>query len=178
MRYNARKEFIMKKIAGLFLATLLLALSCMFVFSSCSNKIDITFVQEGQENIVKTIKKGESLTDIPTPVSKDGYTIVWDVTEFENLNNSLTVNAVETPNQYTITYEVEPGVLTETTQVVTFDSNVVYYKPLKTAPNSEFGGWKIKGTETVLTDGVYKIASDVTLVFADWISIDDWSENR
>ena len=88
----------MKKIAGLLLAVLLLTLSCVCVFTSCSNKVDITFVQSGQEDVVVTIKKGESLEDIPDPAQKTGYTVVWDVTDFSNIDEDLTVNAVETPN--------------------------------------------------------------------------------
>ena len=38
----------------------------------------ITFIQEGQSDVVKTLKKGETLTDVPVPVSAAGYDIVWD----------------------------------------------------------------------------------------------------
>lgn len=167
----------MKKIAGLLLAVLLLTLCCVCVFTSCSNKIDITFVQSGQEDVVVTIKKGESLEDIPNPAQKTGYTVVWDVTDFSNIDEDLTVNAVETPNEYTIYYKVAELInISAKSQKVTFGDNVVLLKPSNTPPSHKFGGWKIEGTDTVLADGVYDVASDVTLV-PEWVP-DEWSENE
>lgn len=86
-----------------FFIILALLISCVFVFSSCGGKtpqnsdtgtnIDtgtntdtekveleeytVTFVQEGFANVVKTVKKGESLTDIPAPQSEEGYIVKW-----------------------------------------------------------------------------------------------------
>ena len=98
--------------------------------------------------------------------------------DFKNINEDLTVNAVETPNEYTIYYEVSGAiVISATSQKVTFDSNVVLIKPSTTPTDHVFGGWKIKGTETVLSDGVYNIAGDVTLI-PIWKAGGDWSENR
>ena len=74
----------MKKLAGL-LAVMILTLSMACLFTSCSNKIKVSFVQDGQTTIVKTIDKGQTLTDIPAPVQKTGYTVSWEVADFSNL---------------------------------------------------------------------------------------------
>lgn len=166
----------MKKIAG-FLATIILMLSLTCLFSSCSDEIKITFVQEGQKNIVKTVSVGESLTDIPIPVSKDGYSITWDVNNFSNIQESLIVNAIVTPNNYTIYYEVSDFVsITAKSQTVTFNANTVLYRPTHVFSTVEFVCWKIKDKDVVFSDGVYNIVGDVTLV-ADWHIVDDseWS---
>lgn len=57
----------------------------------------ITFIQEGQSDVVKTLKKGETLTDVPVPVSAAGYDIVWDKTDFSDVSENVTVTAVKTP---------------------------------------------------------------------------------
>ena len=69
----------------------------------------ITFKQNGAENVVKTVTKGEALTDIPTPNAKTGYTVVWDVTSFTSVTEDMEVNAVEKPNTYTVTYDANGG---------------------------------------------------------------------
>ncbi len=69
----------------------------------------ITFVQEGQENIVKTVEKGLALTDIPTPAPVEGCEVAWNVTDFSNIQEDITVNAVVTPivPTFTITFVQE-----------------------------------------------------------------------
>ena len=99
---------------------LILVLVCAFSFcviTGCDKDNDgdtpatttytITFVQEGQENVVKTVNKGATLTDIPTPVAEDGYEIVWDVTDFTNIQSDMTVTAVKTAITYTVTFVQE-----------------------------------------------------------------------
>ena len=125
--------------------------------------VTITFVQNGQQNVVKTINKGSDLTDIPTPVAKTGYTIVWETTEFTNVQESITVNAKETANTYTIIYDVSGGnALAENTQTVTY--NAAY--SLKDAPTRsgyKFLGWYIKGTNTKFENGTWTIDDNVEL---------------
>ena len=86
----------------------------------------ITFVQEGQENVIRTAKKGTALTDIPTPVAVTGYDVVWDVTDFSDIQSNMTVTAVKTAKTFTIYYVVSDfaegkGVtLSQTQQTVTY----------------------------------------------------------
>lgn len=125
-------------------------------------QITVTFVQAGQENIEKTLKTGETLTDIPEAVQKEGYTVVWDRKDFSGLSESVTVTAIATPNTYTITYAVANDVkITAKVQEVTFDSEVALYTPeLK---NWSFEGWYNAETGEAFESGKYTVAEDITL---------------
>ena len=69
----------------------------------------IVFRQEGQEDIVKQVKEGETLKNVPTPTPKTGYTVTWSVTDFTNVTKNMTVDRVERANTYTITYDAVPS---------------------------------------------------------------------
>ncbi len=146
---------------------LLLALGTCFTFASCGlsgqDEITVTFKQAGQQDIVKKVSSGETITDVPTPIGKTGYTVVWDTTDFTNLTGDIVVNAVETANTYTITYETNGGVLANETQEVTYDSEVTLAVPTKI--DYEFSGWYYG--EDLVSDGKWTIADNVTLV-AGW----------
>ena len=123
----------------------------------------ITFKQAGQEDIVKEVKKGEDLSDIPTPKSKTGYTVEWDTTDFLDITADMVVTAVATANTYTITYDAGEGILTQTTQEVVYDSTPTLATP--TLEGYTFTGWTYNGTAVF---GKWTIADDVTLV-ASWV---------
>ena len=57
----------------------------------------------------KTVKYGASLSDIPTPPSKKGYTASWSVTDFSSITGNLKVHPVYTANTYTISYNADNG---------------------------------------------------------------------
>ena len=169
----------MKKLIVIVFA-LMLSLSCLTLFG-CAKNVEITFVQDGPENIVKTIEKGETLVDIPVPVAKDGYTVTWDVDDFSNIDEDITVNAVYTANEYVITYEInkEHASITAETQKVTFDKEFTLLTPTTTRSDVKFSHWCIKGTnDKFAADTVYNIPDDVTLV-AKWVPVGggEWSEN-
>ena len=138
---------------------LILVLVCILplcVATACAPKTcTITFLQDGQEAIVRTVEKGSDLTDIPTPASVTGYDVVWDVTDFTNIQEDMTVNAVTTGKTFTITYVISDfaegkGVtLDSLTQTVTYGQAFT----LKNLPTYTF-----EGVEYVLTawllDGV------------------------
>lgn len=127
----------------------------------------ITFRQDGQKDVTHSIKVGETLDDIPTPIQKDGYTIVWNKTEFSAIKEDTLVLAVATANEYTISFdlystwgEVEFG---DDTQTVTFDSAYVLETP--SLYGFLFTGWEIKDKGTAFdSKGTYKVADDITLV--------------
>ena len=125
----------------------------------------ITFTQEGQADVVKEVKEGETLTDIPAPVQKTGYTTVWSVTDFANITANMTVTAVSTANEYTITYDAGEGEVATATQKVTYDA-VPGEFAVPTRENYQFVCWTYENT-AVLPTSAWKIASDVTLV-AQW----------
>ena len=147
----------------------LLALGACFAIGGCKNSTDdkqtysITFKQVGQTDVVKTIEKGETLSDIPTPANKTGYPVTWDKTDFSNVTDNIIVNAVETANTYTITYDANGGMIESTTQAVTYDAEYTLATPSK--QDYFFLGWYNEGK--LIIDGKWSIANDVTLV-AQW----------
>ncbi len=129
----------------------------------------VTFEQEGMNDIVKTVKEGEVLTDIPAVNQKTGYTTVWSVTDFSNITANMTVTAVSTANEYTITYDAGEGNVEMETQKVTFDA-VPGTFAVPTRENYEFVCWTYDNN-AILPTSPWKIAGDVTLVAK-------WQENQ
>lgn len=126
----------------------------------------VTFVQDGYDSVTRTVRHGEDLTDIPEVQPKRGYTVVWDVTDFSNVTSDITVTAVETPNTYTITYNLA-GVsadIVATTQKVTYGASFELYTP--TAEEFEFLYWFVSGTDEQVIDGIWNRDRNVTLVAA------------
>lgn len=62
---------------------------------SCGgSEVKITFITEGNSDIVKYVKKGKTLVDIPqTPTVKGKYCL-WDTEDFQNIQEDMTVNAL------------------------------------------------------------------------------------
>ena len=169
------------------LVMLILALGLCFSFAACMDsnddafdggsssssgslnpeeeQVSITFKQSGYSDVVKTVKKGEDLTDIPRPQTKTGYTVTWDAADFTNITKDMTVNAVETANTYTVTYDANGGTVANETQEVTFDEETTLAKP--TREDYLFNGWTYQGV-AVVDGGAWSIADNVTLV-AEWI---------
>ena len=139
----------------------------------------ITFRQEGFDDIQKTVKEGEGLTDIPSPNSETGYTIVWDTTDFTNIKKDITINAVKTANTYTITYSLgvnKYAKISANTLQVTFGSNFTLNDPIYEG-TAEFKGWYLadangKATDTRVESGTYAFDSDITIIAV----YEEWSE--
>ena len=126
----------------------------------------ITFVQVGQSDVVREVKEGGILTDIPEPQKKTGYTVVWEEKDLSNITRNIVVNAVETPNEYTITYVTEVGKLESNTQVVTYDA--AYELAMPAVPELyTFAYWAQQDGTVVAQTGRWKISADVTLT-ARW----------
>ena len=139
---------------------LLLAAGC----TDEPKRYSITFKQDDCTDVVFTVDAGGTLTP-PKPKDVTGYTVTWDRTSFENITENLVVNAVYTPNEYTITYVLEEGeTLDEYTQTVTYDAQYELKTPIKYL--YKFDGW-YNNTTLVEQSGVWKIADDVTLT-AHW----------
>lgn len=66
----------------------------------------VTFKQDGQRDVVKTVEEGESLTDIPEPKAKVGYTVAWEVVDLTNIVEDIEVKAIETANTYVVSYDL------------------------------------------------------------------------
>lgn len=128
----------------------------------------VTFKQSGQLDIEKTVKEGETLTDIPTPAAKIGYTVAWEEKDLTNITEDRVVNAVETANTYTVKYDLNGGAGELDDTQVTFDS--AYDLTTPTREGYSFVGWT-NGEEAVLTSGEkWTIAENVTLK-ANWAEV-------
>ena len=130
------------------------------------NYYTITFKQAGQDDVVKQVEAGKDLADIPAPVQKTGYTTKWSVENFTAIAENMTVEAVATANEYTITYNAGEGEVSPETQKVTYDA-VPESFVTPTRYGYDFICWTYEGKAVQATD-VWKIAGDVTLV-ASWI---------
>ena len=151
-----------------------LMMSCLLVGCGGKNKdnepgngpekayVEITFCQQGEENVIKTIEKGESLLDVPTPKSKTGYTIVWDRTDFNNIDSDITVNAVATAKKYKMVLDyVLYGVAGDKEIQVEYDKT--YALPTPTSSEATFVKWVKNGTTEEVTSGTYKTDEDLYL---------------
>lgn len=147
--------------------TVLLAMGATLLLGACGSeeevkKVNVTFKQDGQQDIVKTIEAGDFIIDLPSPTDKPGYTVTWDIEEFTHIYDDMTVYAVETANTYTITYNANGGDIDTSTQEVTFDAQTTLKTP--TREDYAFLGWY--WGETKVENGQWTIASDVTLTAA------------
>lgn len=144
-------------------AALALALLSVCAVSACGQtQITVSFVQEGQETVVKTLTKGETLSDIPAPKQAEGYTVTWDREDFSALNNSITVTAVVTPNTYVINYEIDEAANgCEGLLAVRYGEDFTLAKP--TLDGFVFAGWKLQGTDIFVENGKYTWTENLTL---------------
>ena len=123
----------------------------------------VTFKQYNQTDIEKEVEEGKALTDIPAPKDRTGYTVKWDKTaaDLANITGNVTVTAVETPNEYTITYAAGEGLTSPASQKVTYDKPFTLATPEERAEYN-FLGWTYNNAAVVNADK-WTIASDVTL---------------
>ena len=137
--------------------------------------VKVTFKQSGQVDIVKTLKKGETLTDIPTPALKTGYIIEWESVDFTNITADMTVNAIETAKTYTLVFDANGGSLTQTTITVTYGQ--AYNLMTPTHDTKLFVGWMYNDTN-VSSIGTWEIDADTAEVVltAQWIN-GGWTGN-
>lgn len=182
-----------KKICNL-LTLLLLTFACVcaFAFTACAtNETDpgdepsqtvtytVTFKQDGYADIVKTVEEGGDLADIPTPATQTGYTVTWDRTDFTNITQNVTVNAVKTANTYTITYSLGANnyaTVESETQEVRYGESFTLQTP-QYQGSATFYGWYLADDNGKVTDekaehGTYIWARDICVI-AKW---QEWSD--
>lgn len=126
----------------------------------------ITFTQENEKNVVKKVEKGSSLTNVPVPNSKTGYIVSWSVTEFDNVQTDMTVEAVYTPKTYTI--YLQSNVEFEGEKEIKVRFNEIPELPTPVSMDKEFLKWTHKdGSDYELSE--YNIDGDLTLI-AKWVN--------
>ena len=159
------------------LILIVLAIVCCFAIVACGGQTEekvycsVTFVQEGENDVIKTVEKGTALTDIPLPKSLAGYTVTWDRTDFSRINEDISVYAIIEKGVYTVTYDLGENktnpnaTIGKTSESVTYLENFVPQIPY--AYNYEFLGWYVEGTNTKVEASKFRFTEDVTLV-AKW----------
>lgn len=127
----------------------------------------ITFVQDGQDSIVKTVKKGGELKDIPTPLAPLGYTAAWDRDSFSNIQADMTVNAVYTMIEYRIIYNLGGGINSpDNRSVYTINERVPLYEPKR--EGYRFDGWYTDSNYTSRVTEIAENTANDTVIFAKW----------
>lgn len=137
--------------------------------SEVQRTYSVIFRQNGQENIqFDDILSGSAFTNIPEPQPKTGYTVAWNAEALQKLacvTENVLVEAIETPNTYTITYDADGGTPSVATQDVVFDSTPTL--ATATREDYQFMGWTYN--DVALT-GKWTYAESVTLK-AVWVKL-------
>ncbi len=137
----------------------------------------VTFKQQGQADIVFAhIKENFKFTNIPTPMQKVGYTVVWDSAELAKLNviaENVIVHAVETAKTYTIILSANGGTVSETKVTVVYGQ--AYELPYPKRSGHTFVSWK-NGTQSFSRKGVWKYDISDTNFVAQW-EVGVWTPN-
>lgn len=126
--------------------------------------VTVTFVQEGQSDVVRKVEKGTALTDIPDPAPVKGYTVKWEEKSYDAVESDMVVNAVITANTYTITFDYgDSGFTGPLTLTVTYDSEFELPVNKSTSVSFKDVSWKIADTDEELVEGKYTIDKDITV---------------
>ena len=98
---------------------------------------NVTFDDEISNKISYKVAHGQTLSDIPNPTAKDGYSARWNVENFENILADVNVKAIYTPIEYTISFISDDSVVAtkkyDVEKSVDFDSI--------SKPHYVFNGW-------------------------------------
>ncbi len=141
-------------------------------------KRTVTFVQQGQEDVVKHVVKGQPLTDIPLPKNTEtGYTWAWESINLSAVTEDITVRAVKTANQYTVTFYINKAKYQDATlesYSIKVNYGAQFSLPTPKSKDYSFVSWVIKGSTQVVTGGAYNYASDITL---EAVMSANWTEN-
>lgn len=89
--------FYMNKKCFKVMAVSLLLSTVSVINTGCGchgGEVKVTFVTEENSDIIRYVKKGKSLTDIPTTPAVKGKYCLWDRENFQNLQEDITVTAL------------------------------------------------------------------------------------
>lgn len=154
----------MKKFLYIILA---LVAACCFALSACGGTAEngetyaVIFKCENREDVVKIVKSGETLTDIPELPTVTGYNFSWNKTDFSNITENITVTAVKEAVKSVITLDPDGGSLDSATVNVEYDSD--YSLPVPTKTGYRFDKWTTDDGSDFSASGVCKVLANVTL---------------
>lgn len=168
-----KKSF--KSIAFTLLAGVMLcSVACGQPSTPETTKYTVTFTQDGFADMSYTVEKGASIAekDVPTPKAVKGYTVVWEEVSLQDIQSNIIVEAIATPNDYTVTYllndELGETLDVATTQTITYDSAYELATPVRYGYS--FTGWLNGETMIAQSGDAWNIDENLTLSAK-------WSEN-
>lgn len=126
----------------------------------------VTFVQEGYDDIVKTVKYNDSLTDIPVPQEIEGYTVTWNKNDFTGIKENIVVNAVKTPNKYKVTLHSNLKE-DETIEITATYNEPLYITSYFSLNDYVLESWDSSLNEVLGNEFMYQFATDLDL-YANW----------
>lgn len=76
------------------------------LYAKWAKRYTVTFIDEvnGVEDIVRYVKEGATLTDVPTLPTRDGEYGEWDRQVFTDIHSDIIVHSVYTPRTYTVRF--------------------------------------------------------------------------
>ena len=159
----------MKKLIVYLLSVCLLTSALALFACGEPEKVTVTFIQEGQETIVREVEYGGTLKvkDTPTPVqtsTKNGYKIVWDVTDFKNLTENIVVHAKEVAKTFA---EIIDYGYDDRKEETSFTYDAEYNLPTPERAGYTFIGWTING-EPMASSGIWKWTDNQLTIKANW----------
>lgn len=178
-----------------FLLLVLAVFTSIILLTACQNggndkgdtiTYTVTFVQEGKEDVVVSVKSGEGveMADVPQLDEIAGYDVDWDK-DFSEVNSDLVVTAVKTPKTFTISYTYDSRLsesgyvvsLEKTTQAVQYNSTYVLSSASVSGGDRalDFVGWKNVATATFFESGRYTLTENVTLIAVFEPQEQEWS---
>ncbi|WP_170841411.1 InlB B-repeat-containing protein [[Clostridium] fimetarium] len=136
------------------------------------NPYTLTFIPDnGSQNIVSTVTYGAKITD-PVSPEKIGYTFGgWGTVASSMPASNVSYAAIWTANTYTVTFDVNGGVLSNNSKVVTYDSTYGEL-PDPTRTGYTFGGWY-----TTKSDGSNIVANTTVVITNDQTLFAHWTAN-
>lgn len=117
--------------------------------SSFVKTYTVTFMQTGQPDVVRVVKAGKAVTEIPETKPVTGYTVAWEDVDLTNVTADKIVNAVKTPKQYTVTYDANEGTMSAKTESFTYDAEYTLQLPVRN--DYSFVCWKNGVASVALT---------------------------
>ena len=128
---------------------------------------EVTFIQEGKEDVVITVKEGNGISQskIPTIDPVKGYNVAWSVTDFSQIASDMTVTVVKTPKKYSITYEVNCGCSHQTdpdSLIVTYGSAFELVDGVETCEHN-FKYWSLTKNGEKFDCSIYEFDYSITV---------------
>ena len=131
------------------------------------NQYNLTFVfNNGVEDEVRTLDYDEKIV-YPEDVEKTGYAFdKWNKETDRMPAENITITAQWTANNYTVTFNPNGGIISQSNKTVTYDSTYGEL-PIPKMTGYSFIGWFTEENESITEESTVKITGPQTL-YAQW----------